>query len=232
MSVPRSRQSPPVCLWAPLEADMAEPERPQGRTNGPAITRTVWMGCYLSAGYETERGKGIMQNWERGERDKRSSVNREGKLLESWPEAYSEWWTSTFFIFTICSFSFSLWFLKGCFSISPQQRNLEGYVGFANLPNQVYRKSVKRGFEFTLMVVGKWRTLHSSVIIFSVYYWTRAFVFGWMWVIWLQVYSMYSTNMNVWCPKVNFQWFPFPHTPFWRSLHYFLEIKVSYNSKD
>uniref|UniRef100_A0A3Q4I4I2 Septin-type G domain-containing protein n=1 Tax=Neolamprologus brichardi TaxID=32507 RepID=A0A3Q4I4I2_NEOBR len=35
------------------------------------------------------------------------------------------------------------------------QRNLEGYVGFANLPNQVYRKSVKRGFEFTLMVVGE-----------------------------------------------------------------------------
>ena len=29
-----------------------------------------------------------------------------------------------------------------------------GYVGFASLPNQVYRKSVKRGFEFTLMVVG------------------------------------------------------------------------------
>ena len=26
------------------------------------------------------------------------------------------------------------------------------YVGFANLPNQVHRKSVKRGFEFTLMV--------------------------------------------------------------------------------
>lgn len=36
-----------------------------------------------------------------------------------------------------------------------QQKNLEGYVGFASLPNQVYRKSVKRGFEFTLMVVGK-----------------------------------------------------------------------------
>uniref|UniRef100_A0A8C1J6Z0 Septin n=1 Tax=Cyprinus carpio TaxID=7962 RepID=A0A8C1J6Z0_CYPCA len=34
-------------------------------------------------------------------------------------------------------------------------KNLEGYVGFANLPNQVYRKSVKRGFEFTLMVVGE-----------------------------------------------------------------------------
>lgn len=28
-----------------------------------------------------------------------------------------------------------------------------GYVGFANLPNQVHRKSVKKGFEFTLMIV-------------------------------------------------------------------------------
>lgn len=34
-------------------------------------------------------------------------------------------------------------------------KEMEGYVGFANLPNQVYRRSVKRGFEFTLMVVGK-----------------------------------------------------------------------------
>jgi len=33
--------------------------------------------------------------------------------------------------------------------------DLPGYVGFANLPNQVHRKSVKKGFEFTLMVVGK-----------------------------------------------------------------------------
>ena len=33
--------------------------------------------------------------------------------------------------------------------------DVEGYVGFANLPNQVYRKSVKRGFEFSLMVVGR-----------------------------------------------------------------------------
>jgi len=32
--------------------------------------------------------------------------------------------------------------------------DLPGYVGFANLPNQVHRKSVKKGFEFTLMVVG------------------------------------------------------------------------------
>jgi septin 7 len=39
----------------------------------------------------------------------------------------------------------------------PERRTkeLDGYVGFANLPNQVYRKAVKRGFDFTLMVVGK-----------------------------------------------------------------------------
>lgn len=35
---------------------------------------------------------------------------------------------------------------------------MEGYVGFANLPNQVFRKSVKKGFEFTVMVVGEFLT--------------------------------------------------------------------------
>uniref|UniRef100_A0A8C6E3Z8 Septin-type G domain-containing protein n=1 Tax=Moschus moschiferus TaxID=68415 RepID=A0A8C6E3Z8_MOSMO len=30
-----------------------------------------------------------------------------------------------------------------------------GYVGFANLPKSVHRKSVKKGFEFTLVVVGE-----------------------------------------------------------------------------
>jgi septin 2 len=30
-----------------------------------------------------------------------------------------------------------------------------GYLGFANLPNQVHRKYVKKGFEFTLMIVGE-----------------------------------------------------------------------------
>lgn len=29
------------------------------------------------------------------------------------------------------------------------------YIGFATLPEQVHRKSVKRGFEFTLLVVGE-----------------------------------------------------------------------------
>lgn len=29
------------------------------------------------------------------------------------------------------------------------------YVGFATLPNQVHRKTVKKGFTFTLMVAGE-----------------------------------------------------------------------------
>lgn len=37
----------------------------------------------------------------------------------------------------------------------PKPKELDGYVGFANLPNQVYRKAVKKGFDFTLMVVGE-----------------------------------------------------------------------------
>ncbi|XP_026670863.1 septin-7 isoform X5 [Ceratina calcarata] len=38
---------------------------------------------------------------------------------------------------------------------STKPKELDGYVGFANLPNQVYRKAVKKGFDFTLMVVGE-----------------------------------------------------------------------------
>lgn len=34
------------------------------------------------------------------------------------------------------------------------RKQLMGYVGFANLPNQVHRKSIRKGFEFTVMVVG------------------------------------------------------------------------------
>merc|ERR1712002_856874 len=49
-----------------------------------------------------------------------------------------------------------------------QQKNLEGYVGFASLPNQLYRKSVKQGFEFTLMVVGE-SDLGKSTLINSLF---------------------------------------------------------------
>ncbi|KAM7441283.1 Septin 4 [Porites harrisoni] len=41
------------------------------------------------------------------------------------------------------------------FSPKASAKGMEGYVGFANLPNQVFRKSVKKGFEFTVMVVGE-----------------------------------------------------------------------------
>lgn len=37
------------------------------------------------------------------------------------------------------------------------RRKLTGYVGFANLPNQWHRKSVRKGFSFNVMVVGKTR---------------------------------------------------------------------------
>jgi len=39
------------------------------------------------------------------------------------------------------------------------RRKLTGYVGFANLPNQWHRKSVRKGFNFNVMVVGMLRSL-------------------------------------------------------------------------
>ncbi|EDV22039.1 uncharacterized protein TRIADDRAFT_50746 [Trichoplax adhaerens] len=36
-----------------------------------------------------------------------------------------------------------------------QGKNVPDYIGFANLPNQVHRKAVKKGFEFTVVVVGE-----------------------------------------------------------------------------
>ena len=39
------------------------------------------------------------------------------------------------------------------------RRKLTGYVGFANLPNQWHRKSVRKGFNFNVMVVGRFSTI-------------------------------------------------------------------------
>ena len=39
------------------------------------------------------------------------------------------------------------------------RRKLTGYVGFANLPNQWHRKSVRKGFNFNVMVVGRFHTV-------------------------------------------------------------------------
>lgn len=43
------------------------------------------------------------------------------------------------------------------------RRKLTGYVGFANLPNQWHRKSVRKGFNFNVMVVGKLMIFHDSI---------------------------------------------------------------------
>ena len=37
------------------------------------------------------------------------------------------------------------------------RRKLTGYVGFANLPNQWHRKSVRKGFNFNVMIVGMYK---------------------------------------------------------------------------
>lgn len=44
---------------------------------------------------------------------------------------------------------------KGSVPLSSNKNESGSYMGFANLPNQVHRKFVKKGFEFTLMVVGE-----------------------------------------------------------------------------
>lgn len=43
------------------------------------------------------------------------------------------------------------------------RRKLTGYVGFANLPNQWHRKSVRKGFNFNVMVVGKSTLSHMNL---------------------------------------------------------------------
>lgn len=44
--------------------------------------------------------------------------------------------------------------LNAIFPFSDKDRERD-YIGFATLPEQMHRKSVKRGFDFTLMVVGE-----------------------------------------------------------------------------
>jgi septin 7 len=45
------------------------------------------------------------------------------------------------------------------------RRKLTGYVGFANLPNQWHRKSVRKGFNFNVMVVGKHNSLGCKTVL-------------------------------------------------------------------
>jgi ribosome biogenesis GTPase A len=69
------------------------------------------------------------------------------------------------FVSEILSFSF--------FCVVSQDKARTNYVGFANLPNQVFRKAVKKGFQFTLMVAGQSglgkSTLLNSLFLTSLY---------------------------------------------------------------
>lgn len=49
----------------------------------------------------------------------------------------------------------AIFFACGCERCDVLDKNDRDYIGFATLPDQVHRKSVKRGFDFTLMVVGE-----------------------------------------------------------------------------
>lgn len=47
------------------------------------------------------------------------------------------------------------------------RRKLTGYVGFANLPNQWHRKSVRKGFNFNVMVVGTFKASNRKGRLFT-----------------------------------------------------------------
>uniref|UniRef100_A0A3Q3IW23 Septin-type G domain-containing protein n=1 Tax=Monopterus albus TaxID=43700 RepID=A0A3Q3IW23_MONAL len=54
-------------------------------------------------------------------------------------------------------------------SRAPRSGKCLQYVGFATLPNQVHRKSVKKGFDFTLMVAGE-SGLGKSTLVNSLFF--------------------------------------------------------------
>ena len=74
-----------------------------------------------------------------------------------WQRCFSlfcEWGRQIFGVVDVC---FPDVFSYLCLHFQDQDKE---YIGFETLPNQVYRKSVKKGFDFTLMVAGKSSSSH------------------------------------------------------------------------
>ncbi len=71
-------------------------------------------------------------------------------------------------------------------------KELDGYVGFANFPNQVYRKAIKKGFEFTLMVVGECIFV---ILCVCIYFWGGAETF---WGPHLRLQCLRSASTSKW----------------------------------
>lgn len=68
-----------------------------------------------------------------------------------------------------------------------QEKAEAAYVGYANLPNQVFRKAVKKGFQFSLMVVGM--SAYSEFLhVYSYLHWET---------VWEGVYMYMRMNMNM-----------------------------------
>lgn len=73
-------------------------------------------------------------------------------------------WETIFHWSAVLHLPFSIVLIYWSISLLKDLKAMASYVGFANLPNQVHRKSVKKGFEFTLMVVGKFSILSLSTV--------------------------------------------------------------------
>lgn len=61
------------------------------------------------------------------------------------------------------------------------RKKLTSYVGFANLPNQVHRAAVRKGFTFTAMVVGTcffWKPCLSFFTLITISREVAMFYFG------------------------------------------------------
>lgn len=88
---------------------------------------------------------------------------------------------------TLLTFYFAFALQQGQFN-NPET---PGYVGFANLPNQVHRKSVKKGFEFTLMVVGE-----CVISVFQAFSHFLLVVWRWFYLVWKMIVYLSDNKVH------------------------------------